>query len=114
MKKKVAQTIELLKKFPLIKAGDLAKKLGVATTYAYVLRAQAKKEMEKGSIESKPTSEQLEIQELNDRIKEYHGWCLEWRRLNDNLEAELKRTQFMLMDAQAVIVYLENKLGVGV
>lgn len=63
---------------------------------------------------SKPTSEQLEIQELHDRIKEYHEWCLEWRRLNDNLEAELKRTQFMLMDAQAVIVYLENKLGVGV
>jgi hypothetical protein len=63
---------------------------------------------------SKVTSEQLEIQDLHERIKEYHTWCLEWRRLNDNLESELQRTQFMLMDAQAVIIYLENKLGVGV
>jgi hypothetical protein len=60
------------------------------------------------------TPEQLEIQDLHERIKEYHTWCLEWRRLNDGLESELQRTQFMLMDAQAVIVYLENKLGVGV
>jgi hypothetical protein len=60
------------------------------------------------------TPEQLEIQDLHERIKEYHTWCLEWRRLNDGLESELQRTQFMLMDAQAVIVYLENKLGVGI
>lgn len=111
MKKKVAQTIELLKKFPLIKAGDLAKKLGVATTYAYVLRAQAKREMEKGSVESKPTSNQ-EVEELKAEIAKYHEWCLEWRRLNDNLEEELQRTQFMLMDAQAIIHYLESKVGV--
>lgn len=52
--------------------------------------------------------------ELEAEIGKYHEWCLEWRRLNDALEEELKRTQFMLMDAQAVIVYLENKLGVGV
>lgn len=63
---------------------------------------------------SKVTSDQQKIQELEDAVKQYHEWCLEWRRLNDNLEAELQRTQFMLMDAQAVIVYLENKLGVGV
>lgn len=60
------------------------------------------------------TPEQIEIQDLHNRIKEYHEWCMEWRRLNDGLEAELQRTQFMLMDAQAVIIYLENKLGVGV
>jgi hypothetical protein len=63
---------------------------------------------------SNVTSEQQKINELENTLKEYHSWCLEWRRLNDNLEAELQRTQFMLMDAQAVIVYLENKLGVGV
>lgn len=60
---------------------------------------------------SKPTSEQ-EIQELKAEIDKYHYWCLEWRRLNDNLEEELQRTQFMLMDAQAVIHYLESKVGV--
>ena len=58
---------------------------------------------------SKVTSEQ-EIQDLHNHIKEYHSWCLEWRRLNDGLEAELQRTQFMLMDAQAVIHYLESKV----
>jgi hypothetical protein len=61
-----------------------------------------------------PEQLEIEIQDLHERIKEYHTWCMEWRRLNDGLEAELQRTQFMLMDAQAVIVYLENKLGVGV
>jgi hypothetical protein len=58
---------------------------------------------------SKITSEK-EIQELQDEITKYHGWCVEWRRLHDNLEAELQRTQFMLMDTQAVISYLEGKL----
>jgi len=73
-----------------------------------------KKAVTKPSSKVTSTPEQLEIQDLHERIKEYHTWCLEWRRLNDNLEAELQRTQFMLMDAQAVIQYLENKLGVGV
>ena len=59
---------------------------------------------------SKVTSEQ-QIEELQAEIAKYHEWCVEWRRLNDNLEAELQRTQFMLMDAQAVIGYLESKLG---
>jgi hypothetical protein len=59
---------------------------------------------------SKVTSDQQKIIELENTLKEYHTWCLEWRRLNDNLEAELQRTQFMLMDAQAVINYLEAKL----
>jgi hypothetical protein len=58
---------------------------------------------------SKVTSDQQTIAELNAEIVKYHTWCLEWRRLNDNLESELQRTQFMLMDAQAVIHYLESK-----
>lgn len=62
---------------------------------------------------SNVTSEQ-QIAELEAEVVKYHEWCTEWRRLNDNLEAELQRTQFMLMDAQAIVVYLENKLGVGV
>ena len=53
-----------------------------------------------------------EVEELTAEVAKYHEWCLEWRKLNDALEEELKRTQFMLMDAQAVIGYLENKLGV--
>lgn len=61
---------------------------------------------------SKVTAEQQKIQELEDSIRQYHEWCLEWRRLNDNLEEELQRTQFMLMDAQAIIHYLESKVGV--
>jgi uncharacterized coiled-coil DUF342 family protein len=64
-------------------------------------------------LSSNVTSEQ-QSNELQDAIKQYHEWCVEWRRLNDSLEEELQRTQFMLMDAQAVIVYLENKLGVGI
>lgn len=58
---------------------------------------------------SKVTPEQ-QIAELEAEVVKYHEWCLEWRRLNDNLETELQRTQFMLMDAQAVIHYLESKL----
>ena len=50
------------------------------------------------------------IAELEAEITKYHGWCMEWRRLNDGLEEELQRTQYMLMDAQAVIVYLEGKI----
>ena len=50
------------------------------------------------------------IAELEAEVIKYHEWCLEWRRLNDNLEEELQRTQFMLMDAQAVIHYLESKV----
>ena len=60
---------------------------------------------------SKVTSEQEKINELEEACKQYHEWCLEWRRLNDALEEEVKRTQYMLMDAQAVINYLESKLG---
>jgi len=59
---------------------------------------------------SNVTPEQEKINELEATLKEYHEWCLEWRRLNDGLEEELKRTQFMLMDAQAVIHYLESKV----
>jgi len=61
-------------------------------------------------LSSKVTSDTQKIQELEDACKQYHEWCLEWRRLNDNLESELQRTQFMLMDAQAVIHYLESKV----
>ena len=60
---------------------------------------------------SKTTPEQEKINELEAEITKYHEWCLEWRRLNDALEEEVKRTQYMLMDAQAVINYLEAKLG---
>ena len=58
---------------------------------------------------SNVTSEQT-IEELQAEIAKYHGWCSEWRRLNDGLEEELQRIQFMLMDAQAVVSYLEGKL----
>ena len=50
------------------------------------------------------------VAELEAAVVQYHEWCVEWRRLNDNLEEELQRTQFMLMDAQAVINYLESKV----
>lgn len=64
----------------------------------------------KKKTSSKVTPNQ-EVEELKAEIVKYHEWCVEWRRLNDNLEEELQRTQFMLMDAQAVIAYLESKLG---
>jgi hypothetical protein len=50
------------------------------------------------------------VAELEAAVVQYHEWCVEWRRLNDGLEEELQRTQFMLMDAQAVIQYLESKV----
>lgn len=56
------------------------------------------------------TSDQQTIAELNAEITKYHGWCVEWRRLNDKLEEELGRVQYMYCDAQAVIVYLEGKI----
>jgi hypothetical protein len=52
-----------------------------------------------------------QIEELTAEIAKYHGWCLEWRRLNDALEEEVSRLQYMYCDAQAVIAYLENKIG---
>jgi hypothetical protein len=55
-------------------------------------------------------TQEVQIQELQAEIVKYHQWCNEWRRLNDGLEEELQRTQFMLMDTQAVISYLEGKL----
>jgi len=62
---------------------------------------------------AKPSSKVTQddqIQELQAEITKYHEWCNEWRRLNDGLEEELQRTQFMLMDAQAIIGYLEGKI----
>jgi hypothetical protein len=53
---------------------------------------------------------EAEIVKLGAEITKYHEWCNEWRRLNDGLEEELQRTQFMLMDAQAIIGYLEGKI----
>jgi hypothetical protein len=50
------------------------------------------------------------VAELEATVVQYHEWCVEWRRLNDSLEEELQRTQFMLMDAQAIIGYLEGKI----
>jgi hypothetical protein len=50
------------------------------------------------------------VAELEAAVVQYHEWCVEWRRLNDSLEEELQRTQFMLMDAQAIIGYLEGKI----
>lgn len=76
-----------------------------------------KKAVAKASSNLTPTFDReayTRIAELEAEVVKYHEWCMEWRRLNDNLESELQRTQFMLMDAQAVVVYLENKLGVGV
>ena len=64
----------------------------------------------KKKTSSNVTSDQAKITELEDACKQYHEWCIEWRRLNDGLEEELQRTQFMLMDAQAVIQYLESKV----
>ena len=61
-------------------------------------------------VSSNVTSDQAKIEELETAIKQYHEWCVEWRRLNDGLEEELQRTQFMLMDAQAIIQYLESKV----
>ena len=68
-----------------------------------------KKAVAKASSKVTPNQE---VEELKAEIAKYHEWCLEWRRLNDNLEEELQRTQFMLMDAQAIIHYLESKVGV--
>ena len=59
---------------------------------------------------SSNSTQEVQIQELQAEIVKYHQWCNEWRRLNDGLEEELQRTQFMLMDAQAIIGYLEGKL----
>lgn len=65
-------------------------------------------------VSSKVTPEvayEKKIAELEAEVAKYHEWCLEWRRLNDKLEEELGRVQYMYCDAQAIIAYLESKLG---
>jgi predicted transcriptional regulator len=110
----VAKSIELLKVEPNISVSDMAARLGVTVQRTYALRNYVKtKHVKKAGSQPTTTVKQdvnKIIKGLEVEIAKYHQWCLDWRGKHDALQDELEFSRSALLDAKAVIKYLEGKI----
>jgi Fe2+ transport system protein B len=110
----VSKAVSLLKSDPHILPKEMSEKLGLPIKRIYVLRNQAMKR-----IGSQQTTKHEKIEEklksdyitnLEAENKKLTEWTMMWKQSNDKLSAELIRTKETLLNAEAVVYYLESKI----